>query len=823
MRSNTSAASRVGTAMRESTRRQFTACGVTVLLLLCGCSARRPVTSVPSLTEAQGPVSAALTRVRKANDTLAALNVDFDLGVRDLSARMSSVAQKEKYPNATTRIAFAQRMIVTRDEVAQRESQLNGALVEAYRAAAGVPQTYRLAAEASVALNHFAILLRRQSMRSWHTTVPGLVDDPDCVGDLVRDRLLEQYAEGFLQQRAGARQAQFVALVRIARQSACLSARQVTDLGKDTYGAFAELAQLYRGAGRDEVRALLVQMLAQPFVFFYDVDKYRAAGSGWYQWFADNEALLREGLRVNRQPMGWQGLWLYDRRTGRLVRFADADAPRREGEIQLDEFFNSIGRLERLGAGDCSFAEMVLRGPGKAGYSCLTKECRRTDTPPDESRRPFSAKSSFRLSGRLTLSTSTCEGGSGGWDSRPSGARCDQVPQLGPQSRDALAVECVSQQIVRPGLSAMRCISEATGMCASPVDQIAKDLQSTPMAGVKTGKFCGLAQTSGSKAGGQSGGVNVDVLITNVVNAIFEYVKKENAAGRDPDFATMSVQEATDFLLETYQSALEAIESIEEEMDALGEELNSTADPAEQARIEQQLDAKAEELQNAIENANTAEEQLKQLGVDVDKGDEAVPPSDDPDATATARCASEEACNDACSGMENGIRQALACFERIAEPSAPTYRDPIGDCDPEVCDPMEPTGDATLGQCLASDLSTSLDAPKQCWLYRCSRDEVVLAQGAGCACAPSAEIGPGTDPVREFCALALCTGDAGRVAGPAHLSGGSCGCDVIGGSVTSRTEITLNSLTVPGSILNVNPAARDLDTAKLFQFGPVPP
>jgi hypothetical protein len=172
--------------------------------------------------------------------------------------------------------------------------------------------------------------------------------------------------------------------------------------------------------------------------------------------------------------------------------------------------------------------------------------------------------------------------------------------------------------------------------------------------------------------------------------------------------------------------------------------------------------------------------------------------------------------------MEKGMRQALACFEQSTSAEAATYNDPVAGCDPQVCDPMEPAGAMTRGQCLGTDETASLDTtPKQCWLYHCARDEVALAQGAGCGCAPSMEGPPANQAVRDFCAQARCTDEAGRPAAAAELSGGSCGCAP--GSPPPGTDIRLESLSMPSSLLNANPAVRGLiETGQLFDFGRPP-
>jgi hypothetical protein len=278
-------------------------------------------------------------------------------------------------------------------ELMRSDESLGRELQRLYKAAAEIepPAADRMLVRA--ALLHWTLLLRQRAMEGFHTAVAGLDDDPECAGDLIGDDLMLRYFDALfrdpkdLQQELQAERATtqyeaVTALVEIARQSACLGAQQSALLASHLYHSFVALVGFLRLNRLERIVPYVVQAAAQPMLLFYDVEKYRGPYSPLARWFAEYQATLAAGVDTRRIPAAWHGLWLYDWRSGHLLGYRITDDPRDENDVDGQLFFESIARRENLGRFDCSFSEMVERGPGRGGYFCAGSSCGDDERPP---------------------------------------------------------------------------------------------------------------------------------------------------------------------------------------------------------------------------------------------------------------------------------------------------------------------------------------------------------------------------------------------------------------------------------------------------------
>lgn len=604
------------------------------------------------------------------------------------------------------------------------------------------------------ALFHWAVLLRRRTMRSFHTVVDGLEDYPDCQGDVIADQLLLRYFETLFGEPEGTqREAAAVrALKNLARQSACLGTQQSAWLASDLYWSFVELRSFLRLNGLERLVPLVAQAGAAPLLLFYDVEKYRGSQAPLARWFGENYQWLVRGVETGRLPALWQGLWLYDRRTGRLIGYRPAAEPKDENDVHLPLFFASIVTRENLGRYDCSFAEMVERGAGIHGYQCAGSICAE-QARSGEDRLPSITSASANLIGGQrsalglvedVMATTTCgESKASSKNGEAETDRCGDGVRGNGRTWSASTVRCISEQAVHPYETQMRCLAEATGRCGNPIDSLTKGLQQTLFSGVLLGKMCGLAMDS--EASGEGGG-SEDSEKPNAgstkkpsgrIEDVVDMAKMQAAADQaDPD-AALTV-------------AIDKLAQLQKDWATADKEWRLNEDPAK----EQPLKAAKDAASSAIDKQEDRVNYLATLAYKKQHGRRLCPP-DVPD------CGTNE-----CTGMSEAARAMSGCLLEKPEPGKRYDKDIIGGggTDPGVIDPSPdaPSGESPAWiNCLGGFHSESmhdLSAQKQCWAYDCVPPNEATWSNGTCRCGPAIQGNGDGSPqgLRSTCHYAYC-------------------------------------------------------------------
>jgi len=386
------------------------------------------------------------------------------------------------------------------------EQKVNEAFEAAYRNTTRKLDVNNRLLVVRIAALHWHTQFRRHLQRGLHTSVPGLDSDPRCDGDVVADQLFLNYLRTVWGDSTSSVTEVVETLEPLARQSACLGVEQSEALASAATEAFYDVEAFLRMHQMEWVIPPLASMLTQPFLLFYDVEKYRGINSPFARWFSRYESVLLDMIRQKRSPMLWHGVWLYDRLSGRLLGFSNTARPRNENEVRLDLLLTSLVIPENLGAGSCSLAEMVERGFGHWGYMCAGVACNidsQASSMAAQIIRGKSPKAADQLSifdilhtasglGRIsgTLLGMTCGAPGGDAGANGGGRLCNLVGSNDVVTPAAQTIACISRQVVRPGTEVMACLMESTGYCSSPVDHLTKDLQEADMVGVPLGKEC---------------------------------------------------------------------------------------------------------------------------------------------------------------------------------------------------------------------------------------------------------------------------------------------------------------------------------------------
>ncbi|MDP9415886.1 MAG: hypothetical protein M3Q08_17745, partial [Pseudomonadota bacterium] len=361
------------------------------------------------------------------------------------------------------------------------------------------------------ALLHWEILLRRRFMSGLHTAVVGLNQDQECSGDLLQDGMFSAYFDAVLSTSAGKEQAAVDALAQLARQSACISERQSQELAARAVTCFEELSVFLRVNGLERLVPAVVAALASPLLLFYDVEKDRGPEAPLSRWFTTNREALVQAVRTQRFPAVWHGLWLYDRRTGRLFGYRSGSKSD-ENHVDLETFVTSIVSQDNLGQYGCSFSEMIERGVGPLGYMCVGSECSDRDSRAEsrEPRLPGRAGRAAHRRRRRGLTGATflspglvaenlCTGNGNAAGKGPGRDACHDSRDVADPLRLDPTIACLSRPLLGGTATerAVRCLAEATGRCAKPVDSLVKHLEEVSFPGVKLGKDCQLSNPDG--------------------------------------------------------------------------------------------------------------------------------------------------------------------------------------------------------------------------------------------------------------------------------------------------------------------------------------
>jgi len=691
--------------------------------------------------------------------------------------------------------SFAARAQATDRRIREADVEINGSLRDLYRLAsqdlANAPDMVR------VALLHWTVALRRQSMEGYHTAVPGLVDDPDCAGDVISDAMFTRYFDAVM---AGDQQKAVAALIDLARQSACLGTSQSAHLAADMYSAYLDLASFLRAQGREDVLADVVQALVAPILLFYDVEKYRGGDAPLSRWIAENRDLLIQGLRASRNPLLWHGVWLYDRRAGRLVGYRPTQRPRDENDIDLERFLWSLSNPANLGNGSCSLMEMVSRGSSPLGYVCAGHSCEESRGLPGAggANRAALTQESLRpawLGQVEDLQASSACKETGAGDPGANGS-CTGGLSISNGSEQASMIRCLSRQVARPGTEAMSCFAEATGFCSSPANLLAKAITETEYAGVKLGNGCQVsagmgevhlaeeaarlrAELARARAEEQKWAAE-ERSLHGVIEGSLKYSKAEK------------VNEAEAVLVVIARAVAEANRAIAAAKVKELEEEQRKSQPSPQPSA---APSAAPSPQPAPSPAPSAP---------------APQPSASPTGPKTGCRPDLPGCEDnACSAMSESMQRTMACFKRLtSQDGRDPYASKTGGCNPTVCDPIDSPQKVGERACLGNlDADPSATTAKNCWAYRCASGLVVTAGANGaCVCQPEGGLGRDMGRVHNPCETAYCSPDAAAGARTATFQNGSCSCNQPG---TAGSPPPSNprgfELPAPASFLHVNP------------------
>lgn len=689
--------------------------------------------------------------------------------VTDLSVRLAPIASEVWLTGELARADEVELWVRDEAQLKAWDDELNAAIQGLYREVAEDEGTEQVSRLTRIALLHWATTLRRRAMRSYHTLVPGLTDDRECAGDFIGDSLLIEYAEALFldSNRSDRNSLAVVPLAAMAQQAGCLGQAQLSYLASDLYWSFVEVSEFLRHNGLGSVVPYLAQAALQPMLLIYDVEKYRGPGSPLQRWFAEYQPALLEGARTGRLPAFWHGLWLYDRRTGHLLGYRAAVAPETENDVSLELFIRSITARQNLGGYECSFAEMIERGPSRLGYLCSGTNC---GEDPQEAagltighrmwqRNRPSRRGLSRYLG-ATVGCAEPSGGAGSDGSRPN--RCADGFSGGGRDRVASSVACLTERLMSSSpRQQLRCMAEAIGMCADPLEKVTKGLQVTTFEGVKTGKFCQLAQGYPTPYPGnteEERRKNMEWAERNreAARAAYERASARAEAAREAERAALEKyqQERTREAREAYNEA-----SIERQ-----------TREAEERYAQEQLDMREETLEKLREEENTPPS-----------------PGGDEPGTGVAHCPPDtpDCGGNGCTAMAAAAAAALKCLQTLQGEDRP---DPWGGADPGVVDPS-PLDDPAAPSWLSCFDTMEVDpTTRQCWAMDCGPGTEVTATAGRCGC-QQAGLGQPGGVLQTMCGNVDC-GDGV----PAY--DGSCRCTSLTGfdSIGSGGPIPIGPL-----------------------------
>ncbi len=635
------------------------------------------------------------------------------------------------------------------DRLFELDVEINERLAGLYRRSYHVGRDVDIVA-LRAALLHWHVLLRRRSMRAMHTVVDGLVGDLDCRGDVICDGLLVRYFDALFD-HTGPRSevAAIRALADLGRQSACLGSEQSAWLAHDLYWSFSELCSLLRAIGYERLVPYLVQAAANPLLIFYDVEKYRGIQAPLSRWFVEHRAALAEGVTNRRAPAAWHGLWLYDRRTGHMLGYQHRETVQDENDVNLNTFFASITQRENLGGYECSFTEMIERGPGKFGYVCKGELCTDSDAAPR--RRGGSTRFTDRMRrgiaglGLSSTATVGCDESGGGGGGR-SGI-CGDAATVGGRSRMADVVRCISQQVIQGSQErrVIRCLVEATGMCADPIDRLTKGINLSTLTGIPIGRRC--------------------------------QIQSDDTTGGDSDDDTNS---------DTAKNTDEDVDKWSDELDRLSEEIRLAHDETiESQKVIDKWEAEQDEEDRGI-NPGPGRVKPEEYLAAVEKNESAKKREDEArkkrnalfehgPGGAARRCPPDAPdCGDnSCTAMSEAARRTLSCFEHLGRRSDDLEGRTFGPGQPGVFDPspLDDAADARWTPCLESLSNEADPAAPRCWAVDCGpKGLTAVALGGGCDCLTGHGLVNRPDGLRSQCGMLDCFD------GVPVYANGVCGC-----------------------------------------------
>ncbi len=805
-------------------------------------------------------------------DHLIALDKEASFRVSLLSRLRRStwhLSSAESASNMDVQVAYrsaATRLTDEAEQLLALEYQMNRALEDAYIAASKELTVENRILLVQLAALHWHSQLRRHLQRGLHTSVSGLESDSRCAGDLLADQMLLDYLRAVWGDSTSSIQRVADSLGRIAAQSACLGTEQSDQFARASNNAFADVEAFLRVQRLEWVIPSLATLLAQPLVLFYDVEKYRGVDSPLGRWFSRYQDVLVEAAHHRRLPLKWHGLWLYDRTTGRLLGFADRVSPKDENEVRLDRFFTSVTSPENLGAGDCSFSEMVQRGLGDAGYVCGGATCELDRELESAAFDVLNGSSTARETALSKLEILKAAGGLGRLPADAVGPIClsgREQPQggggslcSGAATGNALSplaatLNCVSRQVVRPGTEVMSCVMEASGYCSDPVGRLSKDLRSNDLNGVPVGKECGI--------GGDEANGSENTAARPLSPAIRDELKNAQTAQRDAQLDankksdTLSAAQATAEKAKkelgeaeaaakaAYTEFQKATQGFPPDQDAIKKAREKKAAADQDLDDKRQAKDRAERAVTVAEAAKrAADSELEKANKRLEKANKAAeeewdddvlpkqvePPQLLPEIQAIllqgttgslrgearrGRCDPDNPECDAnrCTAMSESARKTMACVKKTTQDTQPPEFMARGlGCDPRNCDPEETTATSAPrgSKCLAlMDPGASQGlVMKQCGLVYCAGGESAFVTSQGtCGCGAAPALGGG---VNQSLA-SQCSNLTYCESGTAEYKNGSCVCkDAAAPNVVRGPEIPdLMVITSPPAYLNKNP------------------
>jgi uncharacterized membrane protein YphA (DoxX/SURF4 family) len=662
--------------------------------------------------------------------------------VGDLHRRVAPIAQDVILRGEITSAEEAEAWLRDEAQLKDLDDALNEGVEELYQSVTGGRDTEQISRLTEIAVLHWTMVLRRKGMRGYHTVVPGLVDDPDCRGDLVGDSLLLDYFETLFVDDDTERKATDAvrALAAIARQTACLGQAQSAHFASDLYWSFVEVRDFLQQNGLGHAVPYVAQAALQPMLLAYDVEKYRGPQSPLARWFSDNTEALLEGATTGRLPAHWHGLWLYDRRTGYLLGYQASTAPKTENDVSLEMFLRSITTRQNLGRYECSFAEMIERGPSRLGYLCGGMNCGEdpleTTALTEGHRRWWQWKANRSgLSSHLGASVGCAEpsGGEGSDGSR--GGKCGGGLSAGGRDRIAASVACITERLISPLDRQFSCVAEALGMCAGPIEKATKKLQEGLFQGVKPGRFCQVADKFSTPFSG----------------------KTEEERRKNMEFAEKNVEAA----LKIYGEALDRYNRAVNESEQAYKQYQTNPNPQTRDaynRASIRADTRLRELEEAEERLKNRQESLEKLR---QQQNEEPPIGGDEPGTGVARCPPDtpDCGGNGCSAMAAQALATLKCFQLTGTSGRPDVVRPWGN-NPGVVDPspLDDPEHPSWANCLGT-MNEVDPVARKCWAVDCGPGtEAIVSQAGTCGCQPVGLGGPG-EVLNTMCASLRCPED----------------------------------------------------------------
>jgi hypothetical protein len=645
-----------------------------------------------------------------ATDNLAkSLATDYDAAAALERAAAALVRKLEE----ASGLSHATPEHVSDAELAALDQEINSALAAVYDRGAHARDAMVDSVLARVALLHWTVLIRRRAMRSFHTAVDGLIEDGYCAGDFLVDTLLLEYFDTLFAGGDTSERDAVVRLARLARQTACIGAAQSAWLASHLYWTFGELWAFLRFAGLERLLPYVAEAAANPLLLMYDVEKYRGPRAPLSRWFVEMHAVLDVGARTGRLPIAWHGLWLYDRRSGHLLGYR-AD-PERHGEnlVDLAAFLSSIILTHNLGKSDCSFTEMLERGKTDSGYFCLGSTCAGSDASDHGTNlrvdrvagRATRAFRSRRAGAAPSNDTEECDDTTTGAGYRP--AECGDGLTVAGRVRSSPEVVCITQELFRanPGARVLRCLLEATGRCADPLESAAKELFEVLLPGIPLGRNCAL---SDDEEGDTGGGTEPDYE-TEKARIDAEYDDRVAAADE-------ALKSATDDLARAQQEELHVKNDPNSTEQDIADAVSATDQAAEAVNLTAELTYELK--QQAWEDRRSQLNELDRRSAN------RLCPEDTPS------CGGNN-----CTGMTDAARKTQECSEILIDASTTEGQialNPFGPRQPGVIDPspLDDVNDPTWNPCMQVVANSADPAASRCWAVDCgyafltTRDEV---------------------------------------------------------------------------------------------------